>query len=191
MYTTETLQPTSPHPNGVRRQIITAGALTLAGIASRPSPAIANPNAEILSGEEAIHQERVFKAGRQRVYEALTVESQFDKVIQLSGAMKADVMAKRQQPTKLSPHAGGAFALFGGYIVGRQIELVPNELIVQAWRVLSWARGTYSIARFELTDQGESTKLLFDHKAFPKGEAEHLASGWQENYWDPLTKFLA
>jgi activator of HSP90 ATPase len=76
-------------------------------------------------------------------------------------------------------------------IVGRQIELVPNELIVQAWRVMNWARGTYSIARFELTDQGESTKLVFDHTAFPKGQAKHLASGWQEHYWDPLIKYLA
>jgi activator of HSP90 ATPase len=186
MHTTRT----STRPDIVRRQILTAGALTAVGIASRPTPAIADPNAEILSGEEAIHQERVFKSGRQRVYEALTVEAQFDKVIQMSGAMKSAAMAKKQQPTKLSPHPGGAFALFGGYIVGRAIEFVPNELIVQAWRVLSWPPGTYSIARFELTDQGESTKLLFDHKAFPKGQAEHLASGWQENYWDPLTRFL-
>jgi activator of HSP90 ATPase len=191
MHTTRTSPPTSACPNAVRRQIITAGALTAVGIAARPSPAIADPTAEILSTEEAIHQERVFNAGRRRVYEALTVEAQFDKVIQLSGAMKSAAMAKKLQPTKLSPHPGGAFALFGGYIVGRQIELVPNELIVQAWRVMSWPRGIYSIARFELADQGESTKLLFDHKAFPKGEAEHLASGWQENYWDPLTKFLA
>ena len=191
MYTTKTSPPTSARPSHVRRQIITAGALTMVGIASRPSPAIGYPNAEILSAEEAIHQERVFEAGRQRVYEALTVEGQFDKIIQLSGVMKADVMAKMQMPTKLSPHAGGAFALFGGYIVGRQIELVPNELIVQAWRASSWARGIYSIARFDLTDQGGSTKLVFDHKGFPKGQAEHLVSGWQEHYWDPLTRFLA
>jgi activator of HSP90 ATPase len=191
MCTTKIPPPTSARPSLVRRQVITAGALTVVGIASRPSPAIADPNAEILSAEEAIHQERVFNAARQRVYEALTVEDQFDKIIQLSGVMKADVMAKMHKPTKLSPHVGGAFALFGGYIVGRQIELVPNELIVQAWRVVRWARGTYSIVRFALTDQGGSTKLVFDHTAFPKGQAEQLASGWQEHYWDPLSKFLA
>jgi activator of HSP90 ATPase len=99
-------------------------------------------------------------------------------------------MAKMQKPTKLSPHLGGAFSLFGGYIVGRQLELVPDELIVQAWRTLSWARGIYSIARFELTEQNGSTKLVFDHTGFPKEEAQSLASGWQEHYWDPLTKYL-
>jgi activator of HSP90 ATPase len=91
----------------------------------------------------------------------------------------------------VSPHAGGAFSVFDGYIVGRQLELVPNERIVQAWRVLSWPRGLYSIARFELSEQAGATTIVFDHTGFPKGTAEHLASGWQEHYWDPLTKILA
>ena len=174
----------------LRRQIITAGVLTVAAMALGSSPAIADANTEILNDEEAIHQERVFKATRQRVYDALTVQSRFDKIIQLSGVMKSGVMAKMQQPTKLSPHPGSAFALFGGYIVGRQIELVQNELIVQAWRVQSWPRGIYSITRFELNDHDGATQLIFDHTAFPKGSAGHLASGWQEHYWDPLTKLL-
>jgi hypothetical protein len=38
--------------------------------------------------EEAIHQVRVFAAARRQAYEALTVEAQFDKVVQLSGVMK-------------------------------------------------------------------------------------------------------
>jgi activator of HSP90 ATPase len=191
MSTKNTLPPTSASPSLLRRRIITTGALTVAAAVSRPARAMAEANAEILSSEEAIHQERVFKAGRQRVYEALTVEGQFDKIVQLSGVMKSDAMAKMQKPTKLSPQAGGDFSLFGGYIVGRQIELVPNELVVQAWRASSWARGIYSIARFDLTDQGGSTKLVFDHTGFPKGQAEHLVSGWQEHYWDPLTRLLA
>jgi hypothetical protein len=40
-------------------------------------------------------------------------------------------MSKMQKPTAISPHVGGTFALFGGYIVGRHIELVPNELIAR------------------------------------------------------------
>jgi hypothetical protein len=182
---------TSIGPRLFRRELITVGAMAMAGIACLPSPAISDPNAEILKSEEAIHQERVFKAGRRRIYEALAVESQFDKIVQLSGVTKADPAAAMQRPTKLSPNEGGAFSLFAGYIVGRQIELVPNELIVQAWRVLNWPTGMYSIARFALMEQDGSTKIVFDHKAFPKGAGEHLASGWQEHYWDPLTKFLA
>jgi activator of HSP90 ATPase len=191
VFTKSALSPTSARPSLSRRQVLATGALTAAGLASLPSRAMAEANTEIMRSEEAIHQQRIFKARPQRVYEALTIESQFDKIVQLSGVMKSNAMAKMRSPTKLSPEAGGDFVLFGGYIVGRQIELVPNELIVQAWRAQSWGRGIYSIARFDLSDQGGSTKLVFDHTGFPKGQAEHLASGWQEHYWDPLTKFLA
>ena len=174
-----------------RREFITAGALAIAGVTTRSSPALAESNPEISSSEEAIHQRRTFAADRSRVYAALTVEEQFDRIVRLSGVMKADAQAKMQHPTKLSPHAGGAFSVFDGYIVGRQLELVPNERIVQAWRVLNWPPGLYSIARFELSEQAGVTTIVFDHTGFPKGAAEHLASGWQEHYWDPLTKMLA
>jgi len=86
--------------------------------------------------------------------------------------------------------AGSAFMLFGGHIAGRQIELVSNERIVQAWRVVTWSPGVYSIARFELKEQGSSTKLVFEHVGFPEGQGQHLAEGWKVNYWEPLEKYL-
>ena len=48
----------------------------------------------------------------------------------------------------------------------------------------------HSLATFELKAQGSETKLVFDHKGFPSGEAAHLAEGWRINYWEPLAKFL-
>jgi activator of HSP90 ATPase len=174
-----------------RRQILTGGALAIAGVAMRASPLVAGADDEISHAAESIHQERRFDASRKRVYDALTVTQQFDKVTQLTGVMQSAAMAKMQMPTEISQQVGGAFALFGGYITGRHIELVPDELIVQAWRVGGWGRGVYSIARFELIAERGSTKITFDHSAFPKGQAEHLASGWQEHYWDPLVKYLS
>ena len=139
---------------------------------------------------EAIHQEVVFKASRKRVYEALTETSQFNKVVLLSDAMKSGV-APGMRPTEISREVGGAFSLFGGYVTGRHLELVPNERIVQAWRAGSWNEGDYSIAKFQLVEQGAGTKMVFDHGGFPKGQAEHLTAGWKMNYWEPLEKFLA
>jgi activator of HSP90 ATPase len=69
--------------------------------------------------------------------------------------------------------------------------LIPDELIVQAWRAGSWGPGLYSIARFQLLAQGAGTQIHFDHTVFPLGEAGHLAEGWRGNYWDPLAKLLA
>ena len=130
---------------------------------------------------ESIHQEVVFKAQRKRVYEALTQEEQFAQV--------TDFVMKGAS-AKISPDVGGAFSIFGGVIVGRHIELLPDERIVQAWREKDWAAGFYSIVRFELNEQGSQTKLVFDHTGFPEGAASHLAPGWWSHYWEPLQKYL-
>jgi activator of HSP90 ATPase len=74
---------------------------------------------------------------------------------------------------------------------GRQVELVANERIVQAWRSEGWKPGEYSIVRFVLADDTAGAKIIFDHRGFPAGTAEHLAAGWKSNYWTPLEKFLA
>jgi activator of HSP90 ATPase len=57
--------------------------------------------------------------------------------------------------------------------------------------VVYWDPGVYSIAKFELVQQGSGTKITFDHTGFPQGQAEHLAAGWKANYWEPLEKLLA
>jgi activator of HSP90 ATPase len=141
---------------------------------------------EISNTAEAIHQEVVFNASPKRIYDALTDTTQFDKVVQLSEADRS--IANRA--TQISREVGGTFSIFGGYIVGRHIEMIPNERLVQAWREVSWPPGLYSIVKFELAEQGAETKLVFDHTGFPEGAAKHLAIGWKANYWEPLRKSL-
>jgi activator of HSP90 ATPase len=172
-----------------RRQAI-GGIVALAGLTVGPTGAWAETEGEVSHTAESIHQEPVFKASRKRVYEALTDAKQFNQVTLLSEAMRSG-MSPGSAPTEISRAVGGAFSLFGGYIVGRHIELVPNERIVQAWRVGNWHPGVYSIAKFELAEQGSGTRIVFDHTGFPKGTGEHLAAGWKGNYWEPLAKFLA
>jgi len=138
----------------------------------------------------AIHQETGFKASRRRVYQALTTAGEFDAVTRLSDALSL-LTAPGATPTTISSEAGGAFSLFGGYITGRNLELRPNERLVQAWRTASWIPGAYSIAQFAVLDDGAGSKLIFEHRGFPDAEGEHLASGWQVHYWTPLAKFLA
>lgn len=141
------------------------------------------------NAEESIHQEPLIKAGRKRIYAALMDERQFDRIVELSGAMQALRLAKK--PAEISGQAGGVFSLFGGHITGRHVELVPNERIVQAWRVRDWSPGVYSIARFELIDEGAATRIAFDHTGFPAGLGQHLADGWERHYWDPLRRLLS
>jgi activator of HSP90 ATPase len=138
---------------------------------------------------EAIHQEVVIKAPAARVYEVLTNASQFQKLQLLSPDVPA--AALNAHPAQLSAEPGSAFSLFGGIIVGRQVELLPAKRVVQAWRVENWNPGMYSIARFELSDADGGTKIIFDHTGFPAGAGDHLAAGWKSHYWDGLTKLFA
>ena len=172
-----------------RRQLV-AGAVAFGGYAVRPIRVWAGVEDGISHTAESIHQEPVFQASRKRVYEALTDARQFDKIGQLSGAMHSGV-ALGKKPTEIGRQVGGAFTLFGGHIFGRQVELEPYQRIVQAWRVVDWNPGIYSIVKFELTEQGSNTKIIFDHTGFPVGKAQHLAEGWTANYWEPLRKYLS
>jgi activator of HSP90 ATPase len=170
-----------------RRQTMAAIAMTFGGMIWTPGRAQAETGEEISHAAEAIHQETVFKASRNRVYEVLTDTQKFDRLTEASGSKNS---ALGTEPTKISSEVGGAFVLFGGHIVGRQVELTPNRRIVQAWRVVDWEPGIYSIARFELAEEGSGTRIVFDHTGFPKGLGAHLAAGWRSHYWEPLAKLL-
>ena len=91
-------------------------------------------------------------------------------------------------PTEIDARAGGAFSCFGGMILGRNVECVPGQRVVQAWRVKMWEPGAYSLVRFELRSEGSSTRVILDHAGFPDGQAEHLEKGWHANYWEPPGK---
>jgi activator of HSP90 ATPase len=135
----------------------------------------AQPRSGISRTAEAIHQEVDFRAGPALLYRALLDGKQFSA---LTGGLTAEI----------APEPGGAFALFGGQITGRVVELVSGERIVQAWRAESWDAGAWSIARFELGPRGSGTRLVLDHTGFPRGQAEHLLAGWRSHYWTALAK---
>jgi activator of HSP90 ATPase len=94
-------------------------------------------------------------------------------------------------PAEISRDAGGTFSCHGGQIVGRNIELVPDRRIVQAWRVANWDDGVYSLVRFEMSPSGSGTKLVLDQSGFPEGQGVHLAAGWNARYWEPMKRALA
>ena len=131
-----------------------------------------------------IHQEISFKASPQRLYEILLSSKEF------SASTKKSFDNFTSASASIDPVVGGVFSLFDGHINGRILELVPNQRIVEAWRVIDWPAGVYSIARFEFRPQGSETLVIFDHVGFPEGLKQHLSDGWQQHYWDALTKYL-
>jgi activator of HSP90 ATPase len=123
-----------------------------------------------------IHQEVDLPAAPTRIYEILLGARQF--------------RAFTGQAAKIQARPGGAFTLFGGLVDGRNVELVQDRRIVQAWRFASWPEGVYSIVRLELTPRGSETRLLLDHTGFAEDQQDLLREGWQSMYWEPLRKYL-
>jgi len=131
-----------------------------------------------------IHQDVDFKVSPHKLYQALLSSKEF------SASTKRSFDAFSEKSAAIDSVVGGSFSLFDGHIVGRILELVPDRRIVEAWRVVDWAAGKYSIVKFELTSQGAGTHLSFDHIGFPAGLKEHLATGWQQHYWDALNNYF-
>ncbi len=131
-----------------------------------------------------IHQEVTFPVSSDRVYELHTDAEKF--------------AAATGKPAKIGAGEGATFSIFGDFIHGQQIELVPGQRIVQAWRGRNWDPGVYSLVRFTLIPEGEGTKLVVDRDAYPEGKSpiypsrhEHLSVNWPVFYFEPFAKYFA
>jgi activator of HSP90 ATPase len=123
-----------------------------------------------------IEQSVTFKATPHVIFEAL-VDSR--KHTRFTGA-----------PARISRRQGGAFTAFGSYISGVNIELVPDQRIVQAWRGSDWPEGHYSLVFFSLSRVRGGTRLNFLQIGVPQKEYKDISAGWREFYWVPMKKML-
>lgn len=87
--------------------------------------------------------------------------------------------------------AGEEFSAFEGHVIGRQIELVPGERIVQTWRFPVWEPGTYSIVRFTLVAEDGGTRLVIDQHGEPDDWHDHIDANWPTFYLTPLTRHFS
>ena len=180
----QSTKPAAPAATQTRRQAVAGIAVGLFAcvrvLAETPQqPSMTQvPATTANSKRTSLHQEVDFKASPQRIYEALLSSKDFTA---FTGA-----------PAKIDPKAGGAFSLFGGMVVGRNVELVPNQRIVQAWRVIAdFPEGVYTLVKFELKPRGSQTSVILDQTGFAEGDFDHLSEGWHSHYWEPLKIFLA
>ena len=178
------LSGASSHPGLTRRRVVTGVAIAMGGMAANATllaqatqPLPEKPGTTATSRRTSLHDEVVVKASPQRIYELLLDSKQFTA---FTGA-----------PAQIDPAAGGAFSTFGKLIEGRNIELVANQRIVQAWRPASWDPGVYSVVRFELKPHGSETTIVLDHTGFPEGDFKHLEWGWEHHYWAPMKKHFS
>ena len=131
-----------------------------------------------------VHLETFLAASPAQVYAALTSAPEFSSAT--------------GRPASFDAREGGAFSLFDGRVIGRNVELEAGERIVQAWRFPEWAPGVYSAVRLELRQENEGTRVLLDQDAIPEGASpmfptwrEHVAVGWPMFYFEPLKCYFA
>ena len=122
-----------------------------------------------------IRQTVTFKADPRNVYEMI-MDSK--KHTELAG-----------DRAKISRKSGGKFNV-GDYIEGANLELIPDERIVQTWRYSDWPQGHYSKATFSFKAVEGGTRLTFTQSDVPAEFYKDIRQGWIDYYWTPMKEML-
>ena len=123
-----------------------------------------------------IRQSVKFQVGPHEVYEALMDSSKHSR---FTGG-KASI----------SKEVGGKFTAFDGYSQGTNLELVPDEKIIQTWRASDWPEGHYSKVTFALKKIEGGTRLTFTQNGVPEAQYEDISQGWHDYYWTPMKEMF-
>jgi activator of HSP90 ATPase len=92
---------------------------------------------------------------------------------------------------KASKKVGAAFSAWDGYIVGKNIDLVPGKRIVQSWRTSEFgADDPDSTITVTLTPVEAGVRLTLSHKNAPDGQSAYEKEGWREYYFEPMKAYF-
>ena len=125
---------------------------------------------------KTIRQSVTIKASPHSVYEALMDSKKHSK---FTGG-KASISRK----------LGGKFSAYEGYAEGINLELVPDEKIVQTWRASDWPAGHYSRVTFAIKEVKVGARLTFTQSGVPEEQFGNVYQGWHDYYWAPMKQML-
>jgi uncharacterized protein YndB with AHSA1/START domain len=92
----------------------------------------------------------------------------------------------------MSDEIGAQVVAWGGYITGRNLELVPGERIVQSWRTNEFTdEHEDSIITVTLEEVAGGTLLTLTHSRVPDGQTSYEDGGWQVHYLEPMQDYFA
>lgn len=95
-------------------------------------------------------------------------------------------------PVKITAKEGTGFSAHGGYIIGNNLKLIKDKLIVQTWRAQNWDKSDAdSIFMILLEPKGKDVTMHAVHANVPDAHAESIDKGWYGHYWNPWKQFLA
>ncbi len=91
-------------------------------------------------------------------------------------------------PAEMDDQTGTEWKLWGGDIHGRNLEVEPNEKLVQNWCSGDWPAP--SVVTFELSEKDGVTTVNLTHVNIPDGEFDDIEEGWRDYYMGPLKELL-
>jgi uncharacterized protein YndB with AHSA1/START domain len=91
----------------------------------------------------------------------------------------------------ISRKVGGTFTTSGNDVSGVNVDLVPGQRIVQAWRHRRFPEGIFSMAAVTLTPTTDGgTELVLTHRGVPKDLIPETERTWREQYWSRIKDYL-
>lgn len=91
----------------------------------------------------------------------------------------------------VSAKAGAKFTAFDGMLSGRNLLVVPDSMIVQAWRASHWKKDDLDsilIVTFSKAAGGGNVDLV--HVGVPQHDHKGVTEGWPQYYWTPWKAYL-
>jgi hypothetical protein len=93
---------------------------------------------------------------------------------------------------RISRKAGGRFTAWGKALSGRNLLIVPNKIIVQAWRSVHFKKSDPdSILVLCFSKAGRGGRVDLVHVNVPPQDHKGVTLGWPKYYWKPWKRFLA
>ena len=90
-----------------------------------------------------------------------------------------------------SREVGAEHKAHGNYISGVNMELIPNEKIVQSWRTAQFKEDDEdSVIEVTLEERKDHTLLTLKHSGVPDSE-KHVEQGWTDYYFTPMQAYFA
>ena len=123
----------------------------------------------------SLHQEVLLPLSPHEVYETLLEANRHSSLTGL--------------PCQIDRRPGGTFRVGEGMIEGILLEAVPDQRIVQTWKIASygWPATHFSRLELELQETREGgTVVILEQTGIPRQSAQFIQAGWYQFYWTPL-----
>jgi activator of HSP90 ATPase len=90
-----------------------------------------------------------------------------------------------------SAKVGAKFTAFAGSISGRNLVVILNRMIVQAWRATHWKKTDLeSILTLTFSKAPGGGRIDLAHVGVPRHDHKGVTKGWPQYYWKPWRTYL-